>query len=73
MYQFSRFCPPKCCKAIFLIYPLESKGYCRIKVCEVEAKRLTRCRDVLFHDNKFHTISVHLKKSPTAYSSTKTL
>ena len=43
---------PKCRKAIFVGYPLESKGY---KVYEVDAKRFTRCRDVLFHENKFHT------------------
>ena len=43
---------PKCRKAIFVGYPLESKGY---KVYEVDAKRFRRCRDVLFHENKFHT------------------
>ena len=31
---------------------MESKGY---KVYEVDAKRFTRCRDVVFHENKFHT------------------
>ena len=43
---------PKCRKAIFVRYPLESKGY---KVYEVDAKRFTRSRDVVFHENKFHT------------------
>ena len=43
---------PKCRKAIFVGYPLESKGY---KVYEVDAKRFTRCRDVLFHESMFHT------------------
>ena len=43
---------PKCRKAIFVGYPLESKGY---KVYEFGAKRFTRCSDVLFHENKFHT------------------
>ena len=42
---------PKSRKAIFVGYPLESKGY---KVYEVDAKRFTRCRDV-FYENKFHT------------------
>ena len=42
---------PKSRKAIFVGYPLESKGY---KVYEVDAKRFTRCRDV-FNENKFHT------------------
>ena len=31
---------------------MESKGY---KVYEVDAKRFTRFRDVVFHENKFHT------------------
>ena len=31
---------------------MESKGY---KVYEVDAKRFTRCRDIVFHENKFHT------------------
>ena len=43
---------PKSRKAVFVGYPLESKGY---KVYEVDAKRFTRCRDVVFHENKFHT------------------
>ena len=43
---------PKCRKAIFVGYPLESKAY---KVYEVDAKRFTRSRDVVFHENKFHT------------------
>ena len=43
---------PKCREAIFVGYPLESKGY---KVYEVDAKRFTRSRDVVFHENKFHT------------------
>ena len=34
---------PKCCKAIFVGYPLESKGY---KVYKVDSKHFTRCRDV---------------------------
>ena len=38
---------PKCRKAIFVGYPLESKGY---KVYEADAKCFTRCRDVLFHE-----------------------
>ena len=43
---------PKSCKAIFVGYPLKSKGY---KVYEVDAKRFTRCRDIVFHENKLHT------------------
>ena len=43
---------PKSRKAKFVGYPLESKGY---KVYEVDAKRFTRCRDIVFHENKFHT------------------
>ena len=50
--HFSKNLDPKCRKAIFVGYPLESKGY---KVYEVDAKRFTRCRDVRFHENKFHT------------------
>lgn len=50
--HFSKKLDTKCRKAIFVGYPLESKGY---KVYEVDAKRFTRCRDVLFHENKFHT------------------
>ena len=43
---------PKSHKAIFVRYPLESKGY---KVYDVDAKRFTRCRDIVFHENKFPT------------------
>ena len=43
---------PKSHKAIFVRYPLESKGY---KVYDVDAKCFTRCRDVVFHENKFPT------------------
>ena len=32
---------------------MESKGY---KLYDVDAKRFTRCRDVVFHENKFPTI-----------------
>ena len=39
-------------KAIFVRYPLESKGY---KVYEVDAKCFTSCRDIVFHENKFYT------------------
>ena len=53
----------KCRKAVFVGYPLESKGY---KVYEVDAKYFTRCRDVLFHENKFHTFE-------KPHSSTKTV
>ena len=38
-------------KAIFVGYPLESKGY---EVYEVDAKCFTRCRDV-FRENKYYT------------------
>ena len=48
---YERSLIPKRRKAVFVGYPLESKGY---KVCEVDAKRFTRCRDVVFHKNKFH-------------------
>ena len=50
--HFRKKLDPKCRKAIFVGYPLESKGY---KVYEVDAKRFTRRRDVRFHENKFHT------------------
>ena len=50
--HFRKKLDPKCRKAIFVGYPLESKGY---KVYEVDAKRFTTCRDVRFHENKFHT------------------
>ena len=50
--HFRKKLDPKCRKAIFVGYPLESKHY---KVYEVDAKRFTRCRDVLFHENRFHT------------------
>ena len=43
---------PKSHKAIFVTHPLESKGY---KVYDVDAKRFTRCRDIVFHENKFPT------------------
>ena len=43
---------PICRKAIFVGYPLENKGY---EVYEGNAKRFTRYRDVVFHENKFHT------------------
>ena len=36
-------------KAILVGYPLESKGY------KVHMKCFTSCRDVVFHENKFHT------------------
>ena len=57
---------PKGRKAVFVGYPLESKGY---KVYEVDAKRFTRCRDVVFHENKFHTFD----EVTNSTSSTKTM
>ena len=57
---------PKSRKAVFVGYPLESKGY---KVYEVDAKRFTRCRDVVFHENKFHTFD----EVTNSTSSTKTM
>ena len=47
--QLRKKLDPKYRKEIFVGYPLESKGY---KVYEVEAKRFTRRRDVVFHENK---------------------
>ena len=42
---------PKSFKAIFVGYPSETKGY---KVYNIESGKFTRCRNVIFHENKFH-------------------
>ena len=43
---------PKAKKAIFVGYPQNTKGY---KLYVLEAERFIRSRDVLFHENKFHS------------------
>ena len=42
---------PRSQKAIFIGYPLDTKGY---KLYDLEAKKFVRSRDVVFHENKFH-------------------
>ena len=41
----------KSSKAIFVGYPLDTKGY---KVYDLASKRFIRSRNVLFHEEKFH-------------------
>ena len=41
----------KSSKAIFVGYPLDTKGY---KVYDLASKRFIRRRNVLFHEEKFH-------------------
>ena len=48
----------KSSKAIFVGYPLDTKGY---KVYDLASKRFIRSRNVLFHEENFMTLS--LKKS----------
>ena len=52
---------PKSRKAIFIGYPLDTKGY---KVYDLELNKFMRSKDVVFHEEKFHDFTVRrLKKS----------
>jgi transposase InsO family protein len=50
---------PRSRKAVFIGYPLDTKGY---KLYDIESKNFVRSKDVVFYENKFHDFEVVTKE-----------
>ncbi|CAB3988289.1 Retrovirus-related Pol poly from transposon TNT 1-94 [Paramuricea clavata] len=50
---------PRSRKAVFIGYPLDTKGY---KLYDIESKNFVQSKDVVFYENKFHDFKVVTKE-----------